>query len=162
MTNNNDRSRRFAGIRESVRGWWPTQSTDLANPLDLQVLEDRILYSATPLPIDQLQEIDQSQTSDAVELALDQLDVALAPATDASAHGSPAREAVFIDASLDDLDTLLQQYLGNDAVDVFLIESDENGISWISDVLSQSPREYAAVHIVTHASDGNVQLAIRG
>ena len=55
-------------IRGRLRGWIPAQESAVDQCLDMQMLEDRILYSATPMPID---------AAVAVEVGMEELDHAL-------------------------------------------------------------------------------------
>ena len=66
---------RIASLRASLLAWLPQANASTGRRLDLQMLEERVLYSATPLPIDpDSSAIDSSATIDA---QLDHMDTAL-------------------------------------------------------------------------------------
>ncbi|MCA9180331.1 MAG: DUF4347 domain-containing protein, partial [Planctomycetales bacterium] len=107
---------RFVELRRKFQAWLTQSAPSGVMRLDLQVLEDRVLYSATPLPVDAAESIDAN---------LDHLDSSMqavvadpyAPQPDSSANGAPAPSTdasnssliASLDASLADLDLLLAQ-----------------------------------------------------
>ncbi|MCA9130193.1 MAG: DUF4347 domain-containing protein, partial [Planctomycetales bacterium] len=138
-------------LLKRIKKWFPRPAPPMR--LDVSVLEDRILYSATPMPVDIV---------DAVDAGLSELDHSLQEALldlqPAGDEPSATREALFIDASLDDLDVLLQEIARERDADVFLMERDVDGVAFVSSVLSSAGEEYGAIHIVSHGSAGSVQL----
>ncbi len=160
--------------------------------LDVLTLEDRILYSATPLLIEAA---DAAATSDAVaaadlqtidqlaaavlasELPLDSLpqDVDSLNLTDAelslvdlpqnfepTSESSRLRhELIFVDRSLDKVDSLLQDLLAQSSADrqfeVVYLDRDADGFAQVESALAGETR-YDALHFLTHGESGRVQL----
>ncbi len=77
-----------------------------------------------------------------------------------SSSSQPRHEAVFVDANLDDLESLLASLRESSTglKDVFFIQHNVDGASFIADVLCNSEIEYDAVHIITHGSNGLLQI----
>ncbi|MCA9133802.1 MAG: hypothetical protein KDA45_11635, partial [Planctomycetales bacterium] len=117
----NHKPGRLASFRERMRRWLPPRGDGNIPKLDLQVLEERILYSATPLPIDLAQDVDAAENSNVAGAGLDETQL-LTLGHDAAAGGPVApAEAVSsaansLDQSLQDLDALLQQYMDHEGV----------------------------------------------
>ena len=72
-----------------------------------------------------------------------------------------AHEIIFVDTATPDYQKLIDQIVSGsdrpDAQEVVLIESGSDGIQAISDVLS-SRTDVSAIHIISHGSDGQIQL----
>ncbi len=140
--------------------------------VDALVIEPRILYSATPFPIDAdgYTETHHDLTDDQLAAIEEMIASISLPSLDDnnSSNNEPLvapvekrNEAIFIDASLDDIETLLasiESSADNTNFDVYLIEQDSNGLSFIVDVLAQSSITYDAIHWVTHGSSAAIQL----
>ena len=110
----------------------------------IETFEQRILYSADPLPSGELVS------------AL----VGLEHADGATADGGGV-ELVFVDTRSPDLQLLLddleaQRQAGRD-LEVILIEHDEDGIAKVSEALA-GHHDVAAVHLVGHGSEGLIEL----
>lgn len=116
----------------------------------VEVLEPKLLYSADLAPL--------AMGADSVGL----IDNPVATQNvQALTHGTATHEVVFIDASVPELGALqrdfaAQQATGRD-IEVIVIRSDEDGLARISEVL-QAQQNVAAVHLISHGSDGQVQL----
>ncbi|MEP5764495.1 MAG: DUF4347 domain-containing protein, partial [Halieaceae bacterium] len=65
-------------------------------------------------------------------------------------------EILFVDSQVDDIDQLLANLA--DDVEVYFIEPEDDGVAFIADVLSNSDKNYAAVHIVSHGDSGELRL----
>ena len=91
---------------------------------------------------------------------LTSLIVALGESRDNADTGPPApaerHEILFIDDQLSDIDQLLDNL--SDDVEVYHIESNEDGVAFIADVLANSEKIYDAVHIVSHGDSGELRL----
>ncbi|MEZ6135354.1 MAG: LamG-like jellyroll fold domain-containing protein [Pirellulaceae bacterium] len=130
-----------------------------AQPLDVHILEDRILYSATPLPVDAVDAL-AGVDQELAELE-EQLQAAMVhdpSAPDMGEGNVVPRSAVFLDSSLEDLELLLSQYAENESTDVHVIESTVDGVAFITETLRESSAWYSDVHLVTHGSAGQIQL----
>ena len=122
----------------------------------VEQLEPRVLLSADlpgealdaalPPPDDP---VDATEIAEAVSLR-DSDGVA------AEQNASP-RELVFVDAGVDDLETLLDDLLGR-GVDVRVLDAERDGVEQIGEILAAYDRDLDAVHLVSHGSDEGVQL----
>lgn len=166
----------------------PKQGTDSTSaPLDMCVLEERILFSASPIP---LLVDDVIDTTDQIDL--DGLDDALA-AIEAELNGGefepldthsefdtapldydgladlPAQyeterhELVVIDAKVQDFEILLAELQSELAaakdshIEILVLDDQTDGIQAITDVL-HAGSDWDAIHIVSHGDPGKVQL----
>ncbi len=154
-------------------------------PLDAVQLENRILYSGSPWPID------VQPLADAGNLALDlpvpdqviplepfgsttrwlepAADPGWEPLTDAGGITElavtemelPSLELVFVDGHIDDYESLIAELF--DSVDslrrfrVVILDIAKDGVTQISDVMRQH-NDVAAVHLVSHGAGGQLQL----
>ncbi len=135
--------------------------------IDLATLEPRILFSASPIPID-LVTVDSSPPP-AIEVApVTPADIDNEASGQNVAGGDPGQaiqdlaasgplEMVFVDTSVRDYQMLLDDL--RDQVDakgtelqIFLIDESTDGVQSITDVLSASA-EVGTVHLISHASD---------
>lgn len=94
--------------------WLAKSAPSTGRRLDLQMLEERVLYSATPLPIDP--EAVDDTAPQTVDAHLDQMDAALIAAWGSEANTTATtgplathHESSSVEASLSNLDSLLQQ-----------------------------------------------------
>lgn len=112
----------------------------------VEALEPKLLYSADLAPL--------ALASDSAGL----MDNTVAPTT---ASTMSTREIVFIDASVPELEALKQDLAAQaDAgrnIEVIILRSDEDGVARITDTLA-GRENVAAVHLISHGSDGQVQL----
>lgn len=136
------------------------QRVDRQSP-SLDILEDRLLFSATPIAaVADLVDSDVSSLQSAQVAQLDNLENEGEAATDAndSAAAAQGKQIVFIDAAVADRDALTSDLYANDnRFTVFVLDSDRDGVDQISEILSgQSGVE--GVHLVSHSENGRVRL----
>ncbi len=132
----------------------------LNNQPFIEELEPRILFSAGLEGV-----VLDSLTSDGDALALYQHkdEASLQPATEVAAESvvSAQQELVFIDTNTPDYQTLINDLLANNdenrTIHWVLLDSDKDGLQQISDTLAKY-HDLDAVHIISHGSDGKVQL----
>ncbi len=165
----------FQRILQSVRtrlaNWWNGLAQESEVELDAIALEERILYSATPLLVagdptsevpDQLASIDDALLQ-ALDADLDQV-MLDAQALTSSPDSTPElrHEVAFVDASLDDLDQLLNEIredvAPNTELEIVLVDRQENGVEAISNFLRQEEQLFDAIHIYSHANGSGLQL----
>ncbi len=141
--------------------------------VDAVLIEPRILYSATPLPIDidghlqPLQDLPADQIT-AIEEMVSSIvfnsssnDLVISDNDALAVDIENRHEAIFIDAALDDIETLLASIESSSEYsnyEIFLIDHDSDGLSFVVDVLAQSNAKFDAIHFVTHGSAGAIQL----
>jgi hypothetical protein len=114
-------------------------------------LEGRVLYSADPVGAEplgaeqQVQVVVQSQFNEQ--------------------SNSAAVELVVIDSRVDDYQALIadlsKQQLSGRQLELLIITADQDAIGAISQAL-QSNHSYSAIHIVSHGSDGRLELGAAG
>ncbi len=151
----------------------PTASSPSVAPteIDAQELEERVLYSAVPLaeaptaaeppleaadapePVDATGD-SQSEPKSAAENLIVSVDASIL-------DQEIRREIIFVDAAVEDVQSLLDDLFADVAaerdIEVVMLAADRDGISQISEALAAAP-ELDAVHIISHGSDGSVQL----
>ncbi|MFK7738047.1 MAG: DUF4347 domain-containing protein, partial [Pirellulaceae bacterium] len=161
-----------ANLRKEVDPNAPNQK------INATVLEDRILYSATPLGDPSM--LDPSLL-DADALDPNHMDLDDLPTAASGQSGDDGafqdqedtvpgeeldtdqeqREIFFIDESVDNFDELVDDLLAindpNRTVEIVILTSDRDGIDQITDVLG-GMHDVDAIHIVSHGSAGQVQL----
>jgi len=121
--------------------------------LHIQLLEPRIMFDGAAIytageAIDLLDDQQSSQTqSDPSQI--------ISNITFITDNPESRKEIVFIDSGVDDYQTIV------DAIDssksIYLIDSNENGFTKMQSIL-QSQQDVDAVHIIGHASAGQVVL----
>ena len=155
-----------------------TFNEDQQTDLDLQSLEDRVLYSAGPVPVDfaqpevvetglemiELSESIESQfnfVADAIEsYDAAELEDATSVAADLDLGLQPSNELVIVDTSVEGYQQLVDDLLSSKSsrnVEIAYIDSGSDGVRQISSILAQRSN-ISAIHLVTHGEDG--QLAI--
>ena len=172
----------IAWVRDLTQSVLGPDSTSKPLEVDACWLEDRLLYSATALPIDleggveavdpqiSQHEIDSllalvnselnadtAATSSADAITLD-LPPLIMDGTDSTHH-----QVAFVDANLENLDQLLQHLQSSfddpsQSLEVVLIDSRSSGIDQVNQYLSAADHDYSAVHLVTHGQAGQFQL----
>lgn len=169
----------LAGLDRRLRTQAIGESDHVVAPLiDAMRLEDRVLYSAVPLVDPAELQVADSTESEVTEVlpavghALDQGDTEMRASEfevtfdlDLLADGplDPAQrsEVVFIDAGVEDLDTLLADLFSADQrqrdIDVVLLDADQDGIQQISSYLDRRSG-IDAVHIISHGDGLGIQL----
>ena len=140
-------------------------------PAQLEELEKRVLYSATPLG-DLLAEADQQVDTvdghefgteaepaeiDEIHQLISEADVAID--LEPLDNTEPASAVVFLDAEVDNyqqiLDSIVNSHDGH--VDVVLVSGNEDGIAAITRTLG-SYSQLDSVHIISHGYDGGLLL----
>jgi len=126
------------------------------NPLHLELLETRVLYSVDVIGITPLHlEVDDA-TSDSETLA--NLPVVL---DDNQQTATAALEIIFIDQALAQGDILVAdlkaQIASGRNAEIILLDPTEDGITAINKTLSQH-NDVSAVHILTHGTSAGMQL----
>lgn len=152
-----------AALRQKFLTWANNASAVPAVPLDLQVLEERVLYSATPLPIQGLENVDPAGT---INGSLEQLENALQASetgyfssqNDLSPAALPLRAAIFVDESLTNLEQLIAGLQLDHEFDLFMIGRDSEGIAGINSALASSEYIYTSMHILTHGGEATLQF----
>ena len=112
-------------------------------------LEDRVLFDGVPdatfvLPQADVQEPVPAQVQD-----VQQADI------------SGPRELILIDANVENSEQLLAGILESkpdSILEIRIIESDQDGVSQITQLLADAEGQYDAIHIVSHGSEGEVNL----
>jgi len=135
----------------------------------LEQLEPRTLYSADPISaglyaapdiLEDLHSNDQSLYNAALQVS-DDRERAEQLHTQAIAEQQGRIELIFIDSATPDYQLLIQDLLANQSADrtfeIIRIDSDDNGLQIISDTLA-TQSNVDAVHLISHGSDGNVNL----
>ncbi|MCC6512157.1 MAG: DUF4347 domain-containing protein, partial [Pirellulaceae bacterium] len=143
-------------------------------------LEDRLLYSATALPVDMIDAAFDQQplvSQDEIDSLLALVDAELnsdnstfaanvtsdLPEPTSPETGPPAQQVAFVDAGLDNLQQLLDQIQSSsDAAtgnwEVVLLDRHTSGLDQINAFLAESDQLYSSIHLVTHGASGLLQL----
>ena len=146
--------------------------------LELQALEDRVLYDASPLgaviadvneSIEAMENIDDQiehlnsldSFSEATPVMPEENDELLIGESEPVFE--QARQLIVIDERVDDVDAFIQDVLNNGQAgiefDIIRLNPETQGIETITEALrSQGDQRYDAVHIVAHGSDAEIQL----
>ena len=154
-------------------------SCHFVSNVELVVLEDRILYDASPL-VACAQDILESaigdedfgavmldansvsaSESDFVSSVIESFDEFSNESVNVDTDLSSARQLVVIDSQVGDVDSLVKDIRAQNSdeveFDIAILASDANGIEQITKFLDG--REcYDAIHIISHGSDGQLQL----
>ena len=156
MTDSQDRQSSIAAILASSRARVQRVLTRRAGmqagakrTLELQDLEERVLYSATPVPVP----VD-------AEMAACVACEAPADMQDAASHqATQSVELVIVDESVEDYEQLIDGLTSNpeDQFEILILDSQRDGIEQITEMLA-SRDDIGALHIVSHGRDGAVQL----
>ena len=117
---------------------------------EVDVLEERIMLSAAPIAV--AAEPDMPSAADQADVSADSADAD-------QNNAQSVTSIVFIDSAVDDLQQLVDDFSQETSagVEIVLLDSDRDGIEQISEVLSQRSG-IESVHIVSHGSDGSIQL----
>ncbi len=164
----------WQSIAHGARATLPLQ-TDVPS-VQLQTLEDRILYDASPLTAIAVDLDSSLETLEDIDQQIDQLATTssesnhVPPAEennsfifgDSDAVFNQARQLIVIDERVDDLDSLIEDVYATAGAeanfDIVRLDESANGVEEISAALSKSLNRYDAVHIVAHGSDAKLQL----
>ncbi len=132
---------------------------------EFESIESRVLFSADIAVIMNpgagLSDINVDQPA-AIEASILETSTTRSPGvSDTVAIDTSSTELVFIDAGVEDSDRLLADLLSGDGterrVEVYVLDGKRDGIEQISEVLA-GYTGLDAVHIISHGSDGQVQL----
>jgi hypothetical protein len=130
-------------------------------PFRVEELEPRVLFSADAVP--GLGDIEQDalETGPVTESQLPGENAAAKDAQGVIASVETRRELVFIDAAVDDHQTLVSDLLANSDesrnIEVVVLDGERDGVEQISEALN-GYQGLDAVHIVSHGNDSGVQL----
>ena len=145
------------------------EQPDSTSAGDYSVLEDRIFFSASPLPIDSepvdseivdVEPIGQSAGEDfAAGDPFEAAGLSVEAAFTDLANVSSGQELVVIDSSVVDSEQLIAQLEQDTSRELVLLvlPSGENGIEQISEHLEQL-RDLEAIHIVSHGNEDGLNL----
>ena len=160
-----------------ISGTFPGRE-EAASSLDLQALEDRVLYSAGPVPVDVLQPEVVEVGLDAVDLAdsmeaqfdfvgdaIDSYDfVGLDDAfsvQDSLGNQEVPNELVIVDTSVEGYQQLVDDILSSKTsdrnVEIAFIDGNSNGIRQVTNAIAQR-NDITAIHLVTHGDDGQLSI----
>ncbi len=165
-------SRLSRKIRLTAEDVWrslsPESAATKAAPALVQ-LEDRVLFSATALAAEVLTDATAGRGAELLQTA-DFVPVSNAPISEnagvtlegSHAHAADTRhELVFVDKGVNNVQLLIDDLLNNADrgvhVEVHVLEADRDGVEQISEVLARHD-DVAAVHLVSHGSEGQVKL----
>ncbi len=146
------------------------------NP-DLVILEERVLYSAGPMALDTVDqagtEVELLEAPEVEDLSFDQIDLKfnqfstaldslfIEPNDSRKLLTPISNELVVIDTSVENyeqlVDDLLQSADASRRFELVLLDSNSHGVDQLTNLLS-SRKGIDALHIVSHGSDGSLQL----
>ena len=156
---------------QTVAGLYLNVSNVNNADLNLQTLEDRVLYDASPLGAFVQDFQDAQDVAHSAELTFGELEELMLTyevpsatsdlsANDADNAGNRQEDVhlIVIDSRLEDYDQLLTdlEHLG-DGFEVIQLDADTDGIEKITQYLN-SGRQFGSLHIVGHGAEANVQL----
>jgi len=78
-----------------------------------------------------------------------------------SAYAENPRELILIDAGVENAEQLLSEILesqSGSSLEIRFLDSNENGINQITQILNESDQKYSAIHILSHGEEGEVSL----
>lgn len=174
----------FSEISKTISQWFVIETSSNEVPIfsvDLQSLEERVLYSAAPLPIDLADgadilasEVDNSPNGqlslEDLQLAVDALESLEQTATIGDLSDltmlddslNTTNELIVIDQSVPAyeilVDDILEQSVPGRSIEFLYINSSTDGVKQLSNYFEVSDREYDAVHLISHGSNGALQL----
>ena len=116
----------------------------------MEALEDRVLFDGVPdaaviMPAEPV----STEAPPAISQPLNQADVDL------------PHELILVDAGVENREALLASIIEenpNSGLEIRFLDADSDGIDQISKILSESTQRYDAIHILSHGSDGQIQL----
>ncbi|QEG21797.1 DUF4347 domain-containing protein [Mariniblastus fucicola] len=178
----------FSKVSQHLTDWFganaPSVSEDSAQEVQLQSLEDRVLYSAAPVPVELFVEVPNvdaqlehvEQQLDFLTESVEQLqheadesayrfdaDLPLLDAVELTSEPQQL-ELVVIDSAVEGFQSLYNDVLenyGSDRIQIHLIDSSVDGIAEVGRILSDAAQRsdsYSAIHIVSHGDAGEIQL----
>ncbi|QDS88367.1 Cadherin domain protein [Rosistilla ulvae] len=128
----------------------------------LDVLEDRVLFSATPMgAVADLVDVDGTgvQSSQVAHLLESEAaEVSDGAAASDATRASNANQIVFIDSAVADLDALTADLNRDDSrFAVFILDAQRDGVDQISEILA-GQQDVQGIHIVSHGEEGQIKL----
>ena len=159
---------------------WITETfsadAEMGSGLDLQALEDRVLYSAGPIPVDVVEQFEISDSPDfgeAVEHQFEVLEDAIeeyhfsdldqSVLTEAVGLSdfSQANELVIVDRSVEGYEALVEDLLSartsDRSIEVVYLDENQDGIKQVSSILG-GKSNLDSIHLVSHGDDGLLRL----
>lgn len=116
----------------------------------MEALEDRVLFDGVPDATFVFPLIDAgSQTVPADIQRMDQADL------------SGPRELVLVDAGVESSQQLLASIIEsnpNSTLEIRILNSEQDGITQISEILANTEGQYDSIHVISHGSAGQIQL----
>ena len=175
---------KFRTIRNVINSWFVSTTAEADaesnDGLNMNALEERVLYSAVPLPVDMVESVDTFDAESVFETAedtfsevdaglsvlLDDMDMpAVVDLTGLAAAATPAtNEIVFVDQAVEGYEQLVDDILSNasnSSPEIVFIDSTQNGVEQITQVLreqAEAGNRFDALHIVSHGDDGVLNL----
>ncbi|MEM9409871.1 MAG: DUF4347 domain-containing protein, partial [Planctomycetota bacterium] len=175
---------------QAKNNWGSQDNVEFVNEsasenLHLVSLEERVLYSAVPVPVDLVDFVDVESAGvdniDVFESADNQLNLLengleqffdatddaatdLGVGLEATDIGSENFELIVVDQSVEGyeqfVDDILKQDDPNTQYEIAFLDSSSDGVKQISQIFQQSgeDKSYQAVHLVTHGSDATLNL----
>ncbi len=138
-----------------------TQSPLLAHPGTATLYSSEIATAS----LDSAAVVDgQSATgTDASSDVASDMAASAAQTSDAVADARERFDVAFVDGSLDNLDDLLAQLrssyeVAGGQLEIVLLDHDSSGIHQVTSYLETSGHEFSSIHLVTHGTDGGLQL----
>lgn len=116
----------------------------------MEQLEDRVLFDASPDAIFLL----PGNAADVPHIP-----VADVQSNQQNQYQTPT-QLILIDEDVTDNQSLIADITSDSdaAFEIRLISGDENGVAQIAEILSQDDAQYEAVHVLSHGSDGELDL----
>ncbi|KAA1257576.1 Cadherin domain protein [Rubripirellula obstinata] len=131
--------------------------------LQLNELEPRLLFSATPFDVAAMAGAEETGIGDAGQVtaeftATESETDSIETLANQSNADQTATEIVFIDSAVPDLQQLLDDLnQPGRNLEAFVLDADRDGIDQITEVLD-SRSDLSSIHIVSHAENGSVKL----
>ena len=116
----------------------------------MEALEDRVLFDGVPDATFVLPLVDAGNTAIPAETQqMEQADL------------SGPHELVLVDAGVEGSQQLLASIIESNTdstLEIRLLNSDQDGIAQITQILADSQGQYDAIHVISHGSEGQIQL----
>ena len=116
----------------------------------MEALEDRVLFDGVPDATFVFPIVDAGNPTVPADIQrMDQADL------------SGPRELVLVDAGVEGSQQLLASIIESKAdsiLEIRMLDSNQDGISQISQILANTEGEYDAIHVISHGSEGRIQL----
>ena len=174
-------------LTQAFTNWFSGSETDRAASsihVELHSLEDRVLYSAGPIPMEQVDLVDNGHVefvatdhsgveanfeliTDAIA-AFESLDehvisseTSLDLAIDPNSWSDASQEIVFVDTSVEGHELLVQdilnQRIDSRTLEVIYLTDNSNAIQRVAQTL-ENRTNVDAIHLISHGADGELRL----